>query len=66
MPLEGQFYEEDVQHVTVPDDALFFMEQIVQHRGTQVEGSPNRPLPGSVVVPPERGIAESFKIFCRL
>ena len=36
-PLEGQFYEEDVQPVTVPDDALFRVEKIVQRRGTQVK-----------------------------
>ena len=29
-PLEGQFYEDDVQPITVSDDALFRMEKIVQ------------------------------------
>ena len=29
-PLEGCFYEKDVQKVTVPDDALFRVEKILQ------------------------------------
>ena len=36
-PLEGQFYEEDVQPVTMSDDVLFRVEKIMQRRGTQVK-----------------------------
>ena len=36
-PVEGQFYEEYLQAVTVPDDALFRVEKILQRRGTQVK-----------------------------
>ena len=36
-PLEGQFYEEDVQPITVSDDALFRVEKLMQQRGTQVK-----------------------------
>ncbi|XP_068684361.1 uncharacterized protein [Montipora foliosa] len=37
MPLEGSFYEQDVQKVTVPDDALFGVEEILQRRGHVVK-----------------------------
>ena len=36
-PLEGSFYEQDVQKVTVPDDALFRVEKILQRRGHAVK-----------------------------
>ena len=36
-PLGGSFYEQDVQKVTVPDDALFRMEKILQRRGQAVK-----------------------------
>ena len=36
-PLEGQFYEEEVQPVFISDDALFRVEKIMQRRGTQVK-----------------------------
>ena len=32
-PLAGNVHEEDVQTVTVPDDALFRVEKILQRRG---------------------------------
>ena len=34
--LDGSFYEEDVQKVTVPDEALFRVEMIMQRRGSSV------------------------------
>ena len=37
MLVKGQFYKEDLQPVTVPDDALFRLEKILQRRGTQVK-----------------------------
>lgn len=36
-PLEGSFYEEDVQKVTVPNEALFRVEKILQRRGRLVK-----------------------------
>ena len=36
-PVEGQLYEENLQAVTIPDDALFRVEKILQQRGTQVK-----------------------------
>ena len=35
--VEGSFYEEDLQKVTVPDDALFRVEKIVARRGTRIK-----------------------------
>ena len=37
MPLEGSFYEEDVQKVTVPNEALFRVEKMVQQRPRMVK-----------------------------
>ena len=37
IPLEGSFYEEDVQKVTVPDEALFCVENILRRRGQSVK-----------------------------
>ena len=37
MPVEGQFYKEDVQCITMPNEALFRVEKIVQRHGTQVK-----------------------------
>ena len=36
-PLEGQFYEEGVLLVTVPDNVLFLVKKIMQRHGTQVK-----------------------------
>ena len=36
-PLKGTFYEQDVQKVTVPDDAQFRVEKIVQRKGQRVK-----------------------------
>ena len=36
-PLEGSFYEEDVQKVTVPNEALFRVEKMVQQRAQMVK-----------------------------
>ena len=36
-PLEGSFYEEDVQKVTVPNEALFRVEKTLQRRGRMVK-----------------------------
>ena len=35
--VEGQFYEEDIQRVIVPEDALFHVEKIVQRCDKQVK-----------------------------
>ena len=34
--LKGKFYEEDVQKVVVPDDALFRIDQVLKPKGNQV------------------------------
>ena len=36
-PAEGQSYKEDLQPVTVLEDALFRVEKILQRRDTQVK-----------------------------
>ena len=36
MPLTGTFYGEDLQKVTVQDDALFRIEKIVKRQGDKV------------------------------
>ena len=36
-PVEGTFYEEDLQKVTMPDDALFRVEKILARRGTRIK-----------------------------
>ena len=36
-PLKGTFYEQDVQKVTVPDDAQFRVEKILQRKGQRVK-----------------------------
>ena len=35
-PMKGTFYEEEVQKVSVPDDALFRIDQVLQRKGKQV------------------------------
>ena len=36
-PLEGTFYRQDLQPVTVPDDGLFRIEKVLQRKGNQVK-----------------------------
>ena len=36
-PIEGTFYEQDVQKVDVPDDALFRVEKVLQRRRQEVK-----------------------------
>ena len=36
-PVEGQFYEEDRKRITVPDNALFHVEKIVQRHETRIK-----------------------------
>ena len=35
-PINGTFYEEDVQKVSVPDNALFRIDQVLKCKGKQV------------------------------
>ena len=36
-PVKGTFYEQDVQNVDVPDDALFRVEKVLQRRRHEVK-----------------------------
>ena len=36
MPSKGSFYEQDVQKVVVPDDALFRVDKVLKRKGNQV------------------------------
>ena len=36
-PVKGTFYEQDVQKVDVPDDALFRVEKVLQRRRQEVK-----------------------------
>ena len=37
IPVEGTFYRQDLQPVTVPDDGLFRTEKVLQRKGEQVK-----------------------------
>ena len=36
-PVEGTFYRQDLQPVTVPDDGLFRIGKVLQRKGNQVK-----------------------------
>ena len=44
-PIKGTFYEQDVQKVVLPDEALFQVEKVLKRKGNQVfvawKGWPN-------------------------
>ena len=43
-PLEGSFYEQDLQKVTLPDDELYRIEKIVKRQGNNVFGVSFAPI----------------------